>query len=77
MERELTKEQKLAIKALKKAVKRVNDADLVILMHDGSVTIHYKADHEEYGPFDHGCYGMSCEDGSPVEAIDVFQGIEH
>tara|TARA_B100001063_G_C16622294_1_gene481355 strand:- start:155 stop:385 length:231 start_codon:yes stop_codon:yes gene_type:complete len=76
MDRELTKEQTLAIRALKKAVKRANESGLVICMQDGSVVIHY-ADQFSADRFDHGCYGLEDESGETVDAIDSFSGIEH
>lgn len=73
---DITKEQRLAIAALKKAVKRVNNAGLKIIMHDGSVTIHFKSDYEKY-EFDCGFNGMINEDGEQIQEIESFEGIEH
>jgi hypothetical protein len=71
-----TKEQVLAIRALKKAVKRVNSCGLSIVMHDGEVAIHYAEDYESHD-FDCGAFGMRDESGEQIDAIDTFSGIHH
>jgi hypothetical protein len=74
--RKTTREQVLAIRALKRAVKMVNDSGLSIVMHDGLVTIHF-ADHYEKYAFDCGAYGMNDEKGEQIQPIASFSGINH
>ena len=77
-ERELTNEQRLAIGALKRSIKRTLSAGLIIVMQDGSVTIHFKDDYEADGAeMDCGVYGLKDVDGRYIDPIASFGGVEH